>query len=88
MATQPRESSPSGRPDSHKLGRRDFLVVAGSGLTLAFFCQEYSRVAEAQIAGPPPNTQVNTWLNISNTGVITLRDKALSRAWRKFWPRI
>lgn len=71
----PKGSSETLREDdkeSRKLGRRDFLAVAGSGLTLAFFCQEVPRVAEAQVAGPPKNTQVNTWLNINSSGVVTL----------------
>jgi isoquinoline 1-oxidoreductase beta subunit len=57
-----------------KVGRREFLKIAGAGLTLGFFVEEVSRVAEAMpgIAGPPPNTQVNSWLNIGSTGVVTL----------------
>ena len=61
--------------ESIKVGRRDFLAVAGAGLTLGFFIEEVPRVAEAAtagVAGPPANTQVNTWLNISSAGVVTL----------------
>lgn len=68
------ESSGTRVSESGKLGRRDFLAIAGTGLTLGFFCAEISRV-EGQtpgVAGPPANTQVNTWLNISNSGVVTL----------------
>ncbi|HEY1757392.1 MAG TPA: molybdopterin cofactor-binding domain-containing protein [Bryobacteraceae bacterium] len=55
--------------------RRDFLATAGAGLTLGFFFEATPRVAEARmpgVAGPPANTQVNTWLNISSSGVVTL----------------
>jgi isoquinoline 1-oxidoreductase subunit beta len=57
-----------------KVGRREFLKLAGAGLTLGFFVDTVPRVAEAMpgIAGPPANTQVNSWLNISSTGVVTL----------------
>jgi len=61
--------------ESHKVGRREFLAIAGAGLTLGFFIEEVPRVAEAQtggVAGPPANTQVNTWLNITSSGVVTL----------------
>jgi len=58
--------------ESHKVGRRDFIAIAGAGLTLGFFFEAVPRVAEAQIAGPPKNTQVNSWLNISSGGVVTL----------------
>lgn len=61
--------------ESRKLSRREFLVIGGAGLTLGFSLQQGSRRAEAQtsgIAGPPAKTQVNTWLNISSGGVITL----------------
>lgn len=75
MTKHPQQSSKSRENESHSIGRRDFLAIAGSGLTLAFFCPEVSRVAEAQgtgIAGPPAQTQVNTWLNIGSGGIVTL----------------
>jgi isoquinoline 1-oxidoreductase beta subunit len=62
--------------ESRKISRRDFLVVGGAaGLTLGFALEFGARRAEAQmagIAGPPASTQVNTWLNITNSGAITL----------------
>ena len=69
------ESSRKREKESHKVGRREFLTVAGAGLTLGFFFEVTPRVAEAQtpgVAGPPADTQVNSFLNISDTGVITL----------------
>jgi len=66
------ESSRKHEKESHKVGRRDFLVTAAGGLTLAFFCPEVSRAQMAGVAGPPANTQVNSWLNIGNNGAITL----------------
>jgi isoquinoline 1-oxidoreductase beta subunit len=69
------ESSGKQEKESLKLGRREFLSVAGAGLTLGFFFELVPRVAEAQmagVAGPPADTQVNSWLNISSGGVITL----------------
>ena len=75
MAKQIPPPSKNGEEESKRIGRRDFLTIAGGGLTLAFFCPEVSRVAEAQmagVAGPPANSQVNTWLNIASSGVITL----------------
>jgi isoquinoline 1-oxidoreductase subunit beta len=55
-----------------KMGRRSFLVTAGGGLTLGFFCAEISRVAELRAQTGPTSTQVNTWLNIGSNGTITL----------------
>jgi isoquinoline 1-oxidoreductase beta subunit len=72
---EPLESSPRKKEESRSLGRRDFLAIAGSGLTLSFFCELTPRAAEATqsgIAGPPANTQVATFLNIDNTGQVTL----------------
>jgi len=74
----PKQSLPSSsghEGESHKVGRRDFLSVAGAGLTLSFLLELVPRVAEASlpgIAGPPANTQVDTFLNISSAGVVTL----------------
>jgi isoquinoline 1-oxidoreductase beta subunit len=74
----PRQSLPfskSREEESRQIGRRDFLSVAGAGLTLGFFFDLVPRVAEAKmpgIAGPPANAQVNTFLNISSAGVVTL----------------
>ena len=63
-------------PESSKVSRRKFLVIGGaSGLTLGFAIQSGGRKAFAQppgIAGPPAQTQVNTFLNITSSGVITL----------------
>jgi isoquinoline 1-oxidoreductase subunit beta len=53
------------------MARRDFLVMAGGGLTLAFVCPEVSRVGEL-FANSPPGTQVNTWLKVGSTDGITL----------------
>jgi isoquinoline 1-oxidoreductase beta subunit len=75
MPKQSLPSSKSQQEDSRQIGRRDFLSVAGAGLTLGFFLELVPRVAEARmpgIAGPPPNTQVNTFLNISSAGFVTL----------------
>jgi isoquinoline 1-oxidoreductase beta subunit len=70
------ETSTKFETKPRKLSRREFLVVGGAaGLTLGFAFEHGSRKAEAQmagIAGPPANTQVNTWLNISSSGAITL----------------
>jgi isoquinoline 1-oxidoreductase beta subunit len=69
------ESSRNRENALHQLGRREFLSIAGSGLTLGFFFDVVPRVGEAQtagLAGPPANTQVNTWLNIASSGAITL----------------
>jgi isoquinoline 1-oxidoreductase subunit beta len=69
------ESSKKHEKESHKAGRREFLKVASAGFTLGFFFEATPRVAEAQmpgVAGPPPNTQVNSFLNISSSGVVTL----------------
>ncbi len=52
------------------IGRRDFLVMAGGGLTLGFICPEISRVSELRAGSL--NTQVNSWLNIGANGTITL----------------
>ena len=75
MPTQSPPSSKIPAEKSRQIGRRDFLSVAGAGLTLSFFLELVPRVAEASmpgIAGPPANTQVNTFLNISSAGVVTL----------------
>ena len=62
-------------PESSNISRRKFLVTGGAtGLTLGFAIAAGSRKAAAMggIAGPPAQTQVNSWLNITNTGVITM----------------
>ncbi|MGD0630994.1 MAG: molybdopterin cofactor-binding domain-containing protein [Terracidiphilus sp.] len=69
------ESSAKIEKGPRKFNRREFLVIGGAGLTLGFSIEQGSRRAEAQqagIAGPPAKTQVNTWLNISSAGLITL----------------
>jgi len=69
------ESSAKIEKEPRKFNRREFLVIGGAGLTLGFSLEQGSRRAEAQpagIAGPPAKTQVNTWLNISSAGLITL----------------
>jgi isoquinoline 1-oxidoreductase beta subunit len=70
------ETSGQQEPESSKVSRRKFLVIGGaSGLTLGFAVQGGGRKAFAQppgIAGPPAQTQVNTFLNITSGGVITL----------------
>jgi isoquinoline 1-oxidoreductase beta subunit len=62
--------------ESRKVSRRHFLVTGGAaGLTMGLALEAGTRTAAAQlagIAGPPPQTQVNTWLNITSSGVITL----------------
>jgi isoquinoline 1-oxidoreductase beta subunit len=70
-----KEASKKEWEEAQHVSRRNFLAIAGSGLTLAFFCPEVTQVAEAAmggIAGPPAKTQVNTWLNIGSSGQITL----------------
>jgi isoquinoline 1-oxidoreductase beta subunit len=69
------EASKKEWEEAQHVSRRNFLAIAGGGLTLAFFCPEVSPVAEAAasgVAGPPAKTQVNTWLNIGSGGQITL----------------
>lgn len=62
--------------ESSKISRRNFLVTGGAtGLTLGFAIAGGGRKALAQVAGlagPPAQTQVNTWLNITSGGAITL----------------
>jgi len=62
--------------ESHKISRRKFLVTgSATGLTLGFALSAGARRAQALaggIAGPPANTQVNSWLNITSGGAITL----------------
>ena len=62
--------------ESSKISRRKFLVTGGAtGLTLGFAIAGGGGRAAAQIAGiagPPAQTQVNTWLNITSGGVITM----------------
>jgi isoquinoline 1-oxidoreductase beta subunit len=70
MFKQSSKSPGNQNTESRKIGRRSFLVTAGGGLTLGFFCPEISRVAELQAA--PASTQVNTWLSIGSSGTITL----------------
>jgi isoquinoline 1-oxidoreductase beta subunit len=69
-------SSEQHEPESHDISRRKFLVTGGAtGLTLGFAIAAGGRKAAAQvaaIAGPPAQTQVNTWLNITRSGGITL----------------
>jgi isoquinoline 1-oxidoreductase beta subunit len=70
------ESSEKLQTEPRKISRRDFLVAGGAaGLSLGFALEFGARRAEGQlagIAGPPASTQVNTWLNITSSGVITL----------------
>ena len=62
--------------ESRNISRRKFLVTGGAtGLTLGFAIAAGGRKAAALvpgIAGPPPQTQVNSWLNITNGGLITM----------------
>jgi len=70
------QSSDQQETESRKISRRHFLATgSAAGLTLGLALQAGTRKALAQppgIAGPPANTQVNTWLNISSSGVVTL----------------
>jgi isoquinoline 1-oxidoreductase beta subunit len=70
------QSIESPETESPKISRRHFLVSGGAaGLTLGLALEAGTRKAFAQpagIAGPPANTQVSTWLNISSSGVVTL----------------
>ena len=62
--------------ESSKISRRKFLVSGGAtGLTLGFAIAGGGRRALAAmsgIAGPPAQTQVNSWLNITSSGQITM----------------
>lgn len=53
------------------MDRRGFLATAASGLSLAFFLPEVSRISEAQASTSVPG-QVNTWLKIGTDGSVTL----------------
>jgi isoquinoline 1-oxidoreductase beta subunit len=69
QSNQQQETEPS------KLSRRKFLVSGGAtGLTLGFAIAAGGRKAAALagIAGPPAQAQVNSWLNITNSGLITM----------------
>ena len=63
-STKHEQSTPSA------LGRREFLMTAGTGLTLAFFLPTVSRLATVDAA--PSTAQVNTWLRIGTDDSITL----------------
>ncbi len=70
-------SSEQQETESSKISRRRFLAHGGAtGLTLAFAFTAGSRRAAAAlangIAGPPAQTQVNSWLNVTSSGGITL----------------
>jgi isoquinoline 1-oxidoreductase subunit beta len=58
-----------GTSGSRGIGRREFLVTAGTGLTLAFFLPTGSRRRTAEAAS---STAVNTWLQIGSDESITL----------------
>jgi isoquinoline 1-oxidoreductase beta subunit len=69
------QSSEQPETESSKLSRRSFLVKSGAtGLSLGFALSAGSRRLEALagIAGPPAQTQVNGFLNITSSGAITL----------------
>jgi isoquinoline 1-oxidoreductase beta subunit len=62
--------------ESSNISRRKFLVTgSATGITLGFAIAGGGRRALANvagIAGPPAQTQVNSWLNITSGGQITL----------------
>jgi isoquinoline 1-oxidoreductase beta subunit len=70
MSTNAREAAAAEPSRPHDLGRRQFLVTAGAGLTLGLFLPGLSRLETVEAA--PDGTAVNTWLRIGTDESITL----------------